>query len=233
MLRPNVVAIIPARGGSKGLPRKNLQTLLGKPLLAYSIEAALNCPYIGRVIVSTEDSEINRVAREYGAEILERPQALAGDTIQNDSVVKHVIENIENDKSTFEYIALLQPTSPLRNAKHLEECLFAFLKSSAKSTVSVCMAETHPAKYFILENGYAKPYGSLLEAEERRQALPSVFRQNGAIYAISKEIFKNTGRFLQMPCLPYIMNVEESVDIDTLIDLKLAELILGRNKKDN
>jgi len=222
-----VLAVVPARGQSKGLPRKNLRLLAGKPLVAYSIEAALQSKLVDAVCVSTEDEEISQVARAYdGVTVVNRPAELATDTAQNNGVVRHAVCTIEKHRH-FEHVVLLQPTSPLRSAEHLDECLEGFLASGARSALSVVHAEHHPGKSIVLgANGWAEPFTCLADMEKRRQDLPVVYRQNGAIYALRVEDFLAFDRFYLPPCFAYVMPAEVSVDIDSELDLQIASTVL-------
>ncbi len=225
--KEKIVAIITARGGSKGLPGKNIKDLAGKPLIAYSIEAGLNCPLIDATIVTTDDEEIAAVSKDCGAEIIERPAELATDTASSYDAAAHALETLADQGREFETFALLQPTSPLRTARHLEECLSTFLASDAKSAISVCETAHHPYKDFTVEDGALKPLFSEDQLDKPRQSLPPVYRQNGAIYVMGRDDFLNeTDNFYLAPVMPYIMSQEDSIDIDTELDMKIAESIL-------
>jgi len=219
-------AIITARGGSKGLPRKNILPLAGKPLIAYSIIAAKECKFISRCIVSTEDAEIKRISNEWGAEVIDRPDRLATDSALSQDVVMHVLDYLRDQNDFPECFILLQPTSPLRNAQHLENCIQLFLKSKANSMVSVTEEEHHPYKDFYLEGEYLKPLFGAEYLDRPRQLLPKVYRQNGAIYLVRSKMFVRERRFAVAPIQPFVMNYEESIDIDTKYDLIQAETFL-------
>jgi CMP-N,N'-diacetyllegionaminic acid synthase len=218
-----VVALIPARGGSKRLPRKNLRLVGGQPLVARAIAAARDARRIDACYVSTEDDEIAALARSLGAQVLARPPALAGDLAQNDAVARHVLDTLAAEGAMPAVLVLLQPTSPLRTAGHVDECLDAFLGSEALSAMSLCAATHHPGKYVRLENGAVEPYTSDADMEARHQDLAPVFRQNGAIYAVRADAFLRTGRFYLRPCLPYLMTPADSIDVDDEVDLMLAD----------
>lgn len=226
MSKPSVLAIIPARGGSKRLPRKNVKLLNGKPLLAYSIEAAMQAPSVTDVVVSSEDEAIRAIAATYPIQVINRPAALACDTVSNEMVVKHAVEHFTEAHDNPDYIVLLQPTSPLRNGQHIEACLRHFMLSSAKSTLSVCLASHHPGKYMKINNDNLIPYTHIDDVEKRSQLLDEVYRQNGAIYALRTQDFLNTLTFYQTPCLPYIMEREVSVDIDSQFDLNFCQFLI-------
>ncbi|KGP63645.1 hypothetical protein EP47_03210 [Legionella norrlandica] len=226
--KPNILAIIPARGGSKRLPRKNILNLRGKPLLVHTINAASHCDLITDVVVSTEDNLISGVAHSVGAKVINRPVELAGDTVSNEYVVKHVIEMFSETNYFPDYIVLLQPTSPLRTSFHLKQCLEQFLASKMKSAMSVCQVEHHPGKCIRIKDKEALPYTCLDDVERRTQDLEEVYRQNGAIYALKTTDFLEQLKFYQSPCLPYVMSIEDSIDVDTKLDLQFCEFLLSQ-----
>jgi len=219
-----VVAIVPARGGSKGLPGKNIRPLAGKPLIAHSIIAALGCPLIQRCIVSTDDPEIKARSLEWGAEVIDRPAAFAADASPTQAAVRHVLTSLDELP---EYFVLLQPTSPLRNSRHLTACLEAFFASDAACTISVTETEHHPYKSHTLEGGRLRPLFGAENLHRPRQALPKVLRENGAIYAMKSALFLERDSFYAEPALAYEMPNEASVDIDTFQDFLRAESLLG------
>lgn len=227
----SILAVIPARGGSKRLPRKNILNLNGKPLLEYSLTAALNCDLITDVVVTSEDMEICNIASNTGAMVIKRPMELAGDTVSNEYVIKHAIDVFSAGNYVPEFVVLLQPTSPLRTARHLQECMQQFLHSGMKSVISVCKVEHHPGKYMRINQNKAEPYTSLEDVEKRTQDLEEVYRQNGAIYALRTADFLNELKFYQSPCFPYVMNTEESIDIDSKMDLQFCEFLLSNNEQ--
>lgn len=228
---PKILAIIPARGGSKRLPRKNILPLAKIPLLAHSIIAATNCSLITDSIVTSEDPDICQLAKEMGVQVIHRPDELAGDTVSNEYVVEHAIKVFTQDNYFPDYIVLLQPTSPLRTSAHLHQCLQNFLSSGMKSVMSICQAEHHPGKYIQVVQGEVEPYTKLEDVEKRTQELEVVYRQNGAIYALRTTDFLSALKFYQPPCLPYVMNLEDSVDIDSKLDLLFCEFLLTSQNK--
>ncbi len=227
--RHSIVAIITARGGSKGLPRKNLALLRGRPLIFYAIDAALGCSLVSETYVTTEDREIAAVSRTFGANVLARPQELATDRTSSYAVVRHALENLATEGKSFANAVLLQPTSPLRTAHHLSECLSAFFAGDYASAVSVCEAEHHPFKMLTIDR--ANNLRLIVEEaslHKPRQELPKVYRQNGAIYAVRCEDFLTRANgFLLDPAMPFVMKDADSIDIDTEIDLILAETIMN------
>ena len=225
------VAVIPARGGSKGLPRKNIADLGGKPLIAYTIEAANGSKYLDRVIFSTDDREIAEVARKWGADVpFLRPKELALDSSSAESVLQHAVKWLrEKGGVSPDIVVLLLPTAPLREAVDIDRTIEEFLKHpDADSAVSVCEAE-HPPMWTGEIQGDGKILFKFLQKSRvvtRRQELPKAYRLNGAVYATAvKTIMEKDSRFGSR-VYPYIMPQEKSIDIDSGLDLKMAEVIL-------
>lgn len=225
-----ILAIIPARGGSKGIPRKNIRFLCGKRLIAYAIETALNSKLIDRVVVSTEDEEIAKITLAYGAEVIPRPLELAQDDTPSLPVYKHAINYLEQIENFHpDIIVILQPTSPLRTVKDIDRAIQKFLETECDSVVSVCEVEHSPHWIYTLEGDSLKPVIEGGEKITRRQDAPETCRLNGAIYVTYRDIIMEQNRVLGGDMRAYIMPVERSVDIDTGIDLKLAELLMKEN----
>jgi CMP-N-acetylneuraminic acid synthetase len=225
-----IIAIIPARGGSKGIPRKNVRLLNGKPLIAYSIEMALKSRHINRVIVSTEDQEIAEISKKYGAEVIIRPKELARDDSPTIDVVFHILDFLEKEGYKPDVVVLLQPTSPLRNAEDIDNAVKLFLSNNCDSVVSVCEVEHSPFWSFKIENGYLKPIFEENYIKMRRQDLPNVYVPNGALYVSTPATLRKYKSFYCPKTIPYVMPLERSIDIDNEIDLMLAELILKKYK---
>lgn len=225
--RREVVAVIPARGGSKGLPRKNIRLLAGRPMLAYTIEAALGSPLVSRTIVTTEDPEIRDVARAHGSEIIARPAELATDAAPTSTVTRHVLETLADEGYEPDDVLLLQPTSPLRSSRHVTEALGPFHASDAASVVSVTPAEHHPRKTFTLRDGRLEPLFAFEDIERPRQKLEPAYRANGAIFALGRAHFLTETRFVVPPVLAYEMDAGASIDVDSAMDLRIAEAILA------
>lgn len=223
------VAIIPARGGSRGVPRKNLQPLGGKPLIAHSIEAALMANTIDAAFVSTEDAEIAATAARIGAQVIDRPTELATDAAQNDAVTRHALEAMRSAGHAPEWVVLLQPTSPLRRAHHIDGCLETLWRTEAVSAMSVCPVDHHPGKAVTIAQGLVTPFTNDRDMEARRQDLPEVFRQNGAIYAVSVTAFLEHGHFYIRPCAAFVMDTADSIDIDTPLDLEIAARVMDKH----
>lgn len=221
------LAIIPARGGSKRLPRKNVLELAGKPLIVWSIEAGLKSKYIDKVVVTSDDDEILSISKEYGAEIIKRPDYLANDTAKTFDAIKHTIENMQK----YDYIVLLQPTSPLRNGFHIDEAIELLELKKADAIVSVCEMEHSP----LWSNTLPKDYNmnSFLKDEvlnKRSQDLETYYRLNGAIYICKTEkLLSEESFFLRDNIFAYKMDRLNSMDIDEEIDFKIAKSLIANN----
>ncbi len=226
------IALIPARGGSKGLPRKNIRLLGGKPLIAWTIEAAIQSVCFTHVVVSTDDPEITEISKSFGAEVpFQRPPELASDTAKSINVIIHAVEFFEEQGVNFQELALLQPTSPLRNAVDIERAVTVFNEKKAASrgraVVSVCQSEHSPLwMNTIAEDLSMADFLSKNIANLGRQSLKQYYRINGAIYLANIEYLKENNGFFGPKTYAYIMPQERSVDIDTELDLKFAEFLL-------
>ncbi|MBA7636689.1 N-acylneuraminate cytidylyltransferase [subsurface metagenome] len=223
-MKPRIIAIIPARGGSKGIPRKNVRLLCGKPLIAYAIEAALDSKYIDRVLVSTEDEEIAEIAREYGSEVIERPSELADDFSTTEPVLEHAVRYMEETEGYQpNVIVLLQPTSPLRNHQHIDEALEAFFTNKYDSLLSVCSSY---AFLWKVDDKRLHPLNYDFQNRPRRQDREPEYRENGAIYITKHDILMHRHNRLGGKIGLYIMPVEASWEIDTEFDLWLCEQLI-------
>lgn len=218
------LAIIPARGGSKRLPKKNILDLQGKPLLAWTIEAAKQSQYIDAVCVTSDDAEILAIARNYNILSIKRPDYLATDTATTFDTIEHAIQRLSEQ---YEYTVLLQPTSPLRTAEHIDEAITLLHEKSADAIVSVCEVEHSPLWSNTLPSD-----GSMIdfikeEALKRSQDLPTYYRLNGAIYICRTAcLLAEKTFFLNHNIFAYLMDTKDSVDIDNRIDFYLVESIL-------
>ncbi len=226
-----VLAIIPARGGSKGVPRKNIRAVAGKPLIAWTIEAARAAKSIGRIVVSTDDEEIALVARQWSAEVIMRPADLASDTAATLPVLQHVVVSLAAESYRPDAVVTLQPTSPLRTAKHIEQALAQFSNDASADSLVSCVRVPHifhPKSVMrIAPDGYLQSYLDQMQPHQR-QAKDEVWARNGAaIYITRTERLADYvfgGRLL-----PYPMPLEDSLDIDDEADLLVADRML-RNR---
>ncbi|CAH7484716.1 N-acylneuraminate cytidylyltransferase [Vibrio chagasii] len=218
------IGLITARGGSKGLPRKNVLPLNGIPLIGLTINAANQCDFVSDVYVSTDDEEIAEVSKAFGAKIILRPAELASDTASSIDVVSHAITWLENQAIVCEDMVLLQPTSPLRTSEHLNNALIQYTDNNASFVISVFEPAHTPIKSYIQQSdGSIQGLFSDEAPYMRRQELPKSFQPNGAIYAFSVAEFKKINHFPRSNVFPFIMSETESTDIDTIEDFKLVE----------
>ena len=218
------LAIIPARGGSKRLPHKNILPLNNKPLIAWSIEASLNSELLDFTVVTTDSEEISDISQKYSVHIIPRPKELSADTSTTIDVVLHTLSKL---KENFDYIVLLQPTSPLRTTKHINEAIDFLLDKSADAVVSVCEMDHSPLWANKLdENSSMKDFFNKDISNKRSQDLATYYRINGAIYICDvKKLLEEKSFFLKENIYAYKMDKKASVDIDEEIDFKLAELL--------
>ena len=230
----SVLGIIPARGGSKSLPGKNIIELGGKPLLSYSINAAMESGVIDQVVVTTDDQKIATIAEKYGADVVMRPKELATDSCHTFPAIEHAIKTLEDRGDSYDTIVLLQPTSPLRTAFNIRECLKLFHNSkSAESIISVIECEHHPYKSLTKSNGNVTALISEEYLESPRQSLPEAYRPNGALYVLSTNTLLDKRRFYVEPVLAYEMDIRSSIDIDNIEDLELCEFYLSNKPHSN
>lgn len=222
-MKPKILAIIPARGGSKGVPRKNIRDLAGKPLIAWTIDEAKKSRYIDRLILSSEDDEIIEVAKQYGCEVpFKRPLELAQDDTPGIKPVLHAIEQC----SGYDYVVLLQPTSPLRTVGDIDGCIEKLLNSDADFCVSVTEPEKSPYWMYTLEGERMVPLLPQDELVARRQDLPKVYALNGAVYIGKSSEVKKSKAFLTENTVAFEMAAEHSFDIDTELDFKICEVLI-------
>ena len=225
----NILAVIPARGGSKGIPGKNIKLLAGKPLIAYSIEAASKSRLINRIFVSTDDDKIKQISKKYGAEIIKRPKEMAKDDSPTMDSIIHVLNNLEKKGFVTDIVVLLQPTSPLRTHEDVDNAINLFIKNKDKcdSLVSVCEYDHSPYWSLKVDGDFLKPNFGEEYFKMRRQELPKIYMPNGSIFISNKKSLLKSKSFYKGNIIPYFMKSGESIDIDTLIDFKLAEITLG------
>lgn len=231
MKKYEIIGIIPARGGSKGVPRKNIKLLNGIPLILFTIKPALNCKVITDVVVTTDDEEIRKIAQENGAKApFLRPKELATDNALAVPTIKHALlemEKIENKK--YDYVVMLQPTAPLRTREDIENALKLLIEKGADGIISVVeVGNYHPMKMKKFEGERLIDYEKPPVENPPRQILPKVYIVNGAIYATKRDVFVEKETFKGDYCLGYIMPPERSVNIDNEIDFKVAEYLLKK-----
>jgi CMP-N,N'-diacetyllegionaminic acid synthase len=230
----NILAVITARGGSKGVPRKNIKKLGGRPLISYTIDIAKKSDLITDLIVSTDDVEIADIARKNGANVpFIRPEELSRDHIPHLPVMKHSIKFMENKLGImFDYIVILQPTSPFRTKEDLDGTIKKLIDTGADSAVSVVeIEENHPVKIKKLEGNRVLPYCAEEVEGTRRQDLPTAYKRSGAVYAMKRDLIMKEDKLYGDYIAGYVVPKERSIDIDTPLDWEKAEYMLNNLKK--
>jgi len=224
-----ILGIIPARGGSKGVLRKNIRLLAGKPLIGYAIESALKSDLLTDVVVSTDDSEIAEISKSFGITVLLRPEELAQDKTPMLPVLQHTLKQAEQlNGYKYDYIMILQPTAPMRTTIDIDNAIIKLVKENGDSLVSLYQVEDcHPSRMYTIEKGslvkvMPEPEGAL------RQALPAVYHRNGSVYLSSRKLLLEQGLIVSKSCISFIMSAENSVNIDTELDLEYAEFIFQK-----
>jgi CMP-N-acetylneuraminic acid synthetase len=227
-----IAAIIPARGGSKGIKNKNIIPICGKPLIAFSIEAALYSKYIAETVVSSDDEKILNISLELGATALKRPPELATDAAPSEPVISHVLSQLKSEGREFDIVMLLQPTSPLRISEDIDGAVEAFYSRHTEALISVYSPAHAPLKAFMVnENGFLQGVFNNEAPFMRRQDLPDSYYPNGAIFMTYVRLFMASGSFLASKTIPYIMPEERSIDIDTIQDVRAAEKYFRKKHK--
>ncbi|PHV38914.1 cytidylyltransferase domain-containing protein [Janthinobacterium sp. BJB304] len=218
------LALIPARGGSKGIPRKNINMIAGKPLIAWTIEAALASTLLDGVVVSTDNAEIAEVALRYGAQVpFLRPAELARDETPGVEPVLHALQQLPD----YDAVLLLQPTSPLRSSADIDACVALAREREAVSVVSVSEPDAHPDWMYRMTATQQLEKLLASQSHTRRQDLPTVLTLNGALYFANADWLRSSRTLLAEETLAYVMPADRSVDIDTPLDWKFAELLLN------
>lgn len=225
-----VLGIVPARGGSKGIPRKNLALLSGKPLLAYTAEAARGARLLGRVVLSTDDEEIASVGRSCGLDVpFMRDPELARDDTPGIVVAQDVVRRLEADGDRYDAVFILQPTSPLRRAEDIDGSIRLLDETGADSVIAfVSVGDKHPARMkFIDEQGWIvnPPFAEAYEGQ-RRQELPKLYLREGSVYLTRRDILMERNSLQGSRCRPWLVEVERACNIDEPLDLVLAEALL-------
>jgi len=226
-----MLAIIPARGGSKGLPGKNIKLLAGKPLITYAIEAALKAKHITEVVVSTEDENIATLAKQYGASVpFMRPVELASDTALSVDTYLYTLDKLEHDfKKKYKEFIVLQPTSPLRKNEDIDQAIEMFYDKEADSVISY-VEEQHSIfwhKYLESDGSLSPIFGD--DKLNNRQELKKTYFPNGAIYVFKSALIRNK-KYYTDKTFAYIMNRNNSIDIDTIEDFEYAEYLIKNEK---
>jgi len=218
-----ILGIIPARGGSKRIPKKNIKLLGGKPLIAYTIESAVKSRALNDFIVSTDNQDIHDVAEKFGARVMERPKVLATDWAKTIDVILDILRKEEAD-----IVVCLQPTSPFRTAEDIDNAIRLFLNSNCESVISVCEVGQKHTWFMKMKGQHMIPvFGH--KYLNGKANLPKMFIPNGAIYISTTKFLKQYKSFYTNKVMPYIMPIERSLDVDDPEDLLKAQLILRKN----
>lgn len=231
-----IIAIIPARGGSKGLPGKNIKPLLGKPLIAWTIEKARSSKYIDRVFTSTDDKKIAEVSKKYGVEIpFLRPAKMAKDKSPVSEAIMHALSRFEEMGERFDILIILEPTSPLRKDNDIDNAIELFARNMNKADSLVSCGEVRLENPFIMkkiEKGYANPLIKISKGIYQRQQLPKAYFPYGVIYLSKVDSFKKYGTVYQKRTIPYLVERWENYEIDDIYDFLCVEAVLKNKLKD-
>jgi CMP-N-acetylneuraminic acid synthetase len=234
--RKRILALIPARGGSKGLPGKNIRPLLGKPLIAWTIEQALESKYIDKVIVSTDSAEIARVSKKSGADVpFIRPKRLATDTSKVIDTVFHAIEELEKEGLKFDYLVLLESTSPLRKEGDLDNAIKKLIDHSNKADSIISVGEIaleHPIYAKKISNGFIKSYFSLDKTDMQRQELPAAYFPYGVVYLSKLSTMRKKRAVYAGRILPYVIERWQNYEINDILDFVCVESILRYRREE-
>ncbi|GAL37535.1 N-acetylneuraminate cytidylyltransferase [Vibrio maritimus] len=223
-MNKNVVAIIPARGGSKGVPKKNIKAINGKPLIAYSIEHALSTKTVNRVIVSTDCDEIAQVSLEYGAEVIKRPEDISGDFASSEDALIHSINELEHEGWTASHVVFLQCTSPIRKSTDIAQTLELVLSEQFDSALTV--VENHRFLWRTDANNTATPVNYDPHNRKMRQEI-NEYQENGSIYVMKTEDLINTKCRLNGRVGIHVMDEATGYEIDTPVDFKIIEQLMS------
>ena len=234
--KPKILVVIPARGGSKSVPRKNIRNLNGKPLIAYTIEAANKIKdKFYKIIVSTDDEEISEISKEFGAEVrFIRPQKLAGDKVPTYPVLQHAVSFVENEDSVkIDMVMLLQPTTPFRSTEDILNCISLSQHSDTDSIISVVQVySNHPILMKKIENGRLTHYAiEEKEGTPRQLYKPPAYMRNGAIYITKRDVLIENNSIWGTSITPYVMPAERSYNIDDEIDFLTSQIIMENAPK--
>ena len=218
------IAIIPARAGSKGLPGKNTALIEGKSLVQLAIESALSIPEITRVVVTSDDVSVQKIASDLGAEVVVRPAELAQDNSPIESAILHALAELNLDPTSTDVLTVIQPTSPLRDKQLLATSISNFIKNGSQGSLfGVVEVEHHPAKMLVVNGEFVVPFTKVEDLSAPRQQLDRVVRQSGSIYITNLQQFLSLGTLFINPVGWVAVSGAEAIDIDTAQDLALAQ----------
>jgi CMP-N,N'-diacetyllegionaminic acid synthase len=227
----SVLGIVTARGGSKGIPRKNLAPVLGRPLLAFTADAALEARRLSRVVLSTDDQEIARVGEALGLDVpVLRPPQLAKDDTPTIPVLQHMVRFLEDQGERYDAILVLQPTNPLRRAEDIDGAIALLERTNADSVISfTAVGEKHPARMKMIDgSGWVEdpPFSESFEGQPRQQ-LPPLYLREGSIYLTRHDVLMAQNSLKGARCQAWIMPPERSCNVDDQFDLRLVEFLLA------
>lgn len=226
-MRPEILALIPARGGSKGVPHKNRRLVAGKPLIRYSIDSARAASRLTQIAVTTDDPEIAAIARDAGVMVIDRPAEIAADQSPVIDAVRHALGTLrERGLPAFDGVVLLQPTSPLRTGEDIDRAVDLYLHDRNPVCSVYRCEDNHPARMYSIDGQRLKPLMPELDSV-RRQDLPAVYHRNGALYVFGQREVES-GRIISPLMTPYVMDQSVSLNVDTEFDLVVLEAMLSR-----
>ena len=230
-----MLAIIPARGGSKGLPRKNILLMNRKPLIYYTIKRALESRCLDEIVVSTDDKEIKSLSKKFGSKVVDRPEEFAKDKSPTIDAIRHVIKTLKKEGKTFDIILLLEPTSPLRKKDDIDKSIRSFVDNYTKADALVSLGEIALESPFIskiIKKGFVSP---LIRSDKKvfqRQQLPKTYFPYGVVYMAKTKALLKTGTFYQRKTLPYIIERWQNYEVDDFYDFLSVETIMKNRKGD-
>lgn len=228
-----ILAIIPARSGSKGLKDKNIKELKGKPMLAYTIETAIESNIFDDIVLSTDSEKYAKIGRDFGAQVpFLRPDNLSTDEATTKDVMVYTLERLRSEGKNYDYFMILQPTSPLRTAENIREAVGLLFEKEALSVVSVCEADHSPLYMNTLDGTLSLNNFMKKDVKTRRQELPTYYRPNGAIYICQVDHYLNNGNLYNKKSYAYIMDKKNSIDVDDEMDFIIAEALLNTKSKE-
>lgn len=229
-----ILAIIPARGGSKGVKLKNIQRFAGKPLIVHTILSAKNSKYIDKILVSTDNQKIAKIAKSAGAEVpFLRPKKISRDNILIIEVIKHALNFLKNQFYVPDIVLILQPTSPLRTKTIVDKSVDVLKKSDATSVIAVSKVKTHPYSSFWYDKKYLKPFVPNFKKYSQRQSRPILYYPTGSIYTFWRKTLEKYNSIYGTKIKPLIIEEENNVDIDSKFDFFIGEMKLLYWKKYN
>jgi len=221
-----ILALIPARKNSKSIPNKNMKNLAGKPLIHYAISQAKRAKNVDKILVSSDDEKILEFSKKNRIDYIKRPKYLGKDTTSMEQVVIHAIKNLEKKGEHVDTIIILQPTSPLRNHKDIDNAIKKFQKNKCDLLVSVKMLNYSPHWMFSMEKNILKPFIKNGVQVSRRQDLPDSYILNGAIFVFRRDTIMKKGKIFGGKTIGFVMPNKRSIDIDSLEDFTLAEKLI-------